>query len=224
MDDKITRGKLHDLIQDDRNLNKGTERGQQLIEKSLREFGAGRSILLDKNNRIIAGNKTHKNAELAGLDDVIIVETDGTKLVAVKRTDVDLDTKKGREMALADNATVKADLDWDTDMMKDVVGDFGIDMNDWDVEIVEEIEKEKENANAQVKFTEVLGEEHNYIVLYCDDEVDWLQMQSIFNVGMAREFSTKKGTENVNAKKIGVGRIMKWTDAYKRLKEHENIG
>lgn len=222
--EEIKKAKLKDLIQDDRNLNKGTERGQELIEKSLREFGAGRSLLLDKNNRIIAGNKTHKNAEALGMDDVIIVETDGTKLVAVKRTDVDLDTKKGREMALADNATVKVDLDWDTDMMKDVVGDFGIDMNDWDVEIVEEIEKEKENAKAQVKFTEVLGEEHNYIVLYCDDEVDWLQMQSIFNVGMAREFSTKKGTENVNAKKIGVGRIMKWTDAYKRLKEHENIG
>jgi len=169
--EEIKKAKLKDLIQDDRNLNKGTERGQELIEKSLREFGAGRSLLLDKNNRIIAGNKTHKNAEALGMDDVIIVETDGTKLVAVKRTDVDLDTKKGREMALADNATVKADLDWDTDMMKDVGGDFGIDMNDWDVEIVEEIEKEKENAKAQVKFTEVLGEEHNYIVLYCDDEV-----------------------------------------------------
>ena len=137
MDDKITRGKLHDLIQDDRNLNKGTERGQQLIEKSLREFGAGRSILLDKNNRIIAGNKTHKNAELAGLDDVIIVETDGTKLVAVKRTDVDLDTKKGREMALADNATVKVDLEWDAEELNAVAEDFGIDTDEWDVELDE---------------------------------------------------------------------------------------
>ena len=137
MAEKVTRGKLHDLIQDDRNLNKGTERGQQLIEKSLREFGAGRSILLDKNNRIIAGNKTHKNAELAGLDDVIIVETDGTKLVAVKRTDVDLDTKKGRKMALADNATVKADLAWNTEELNAVAEDFGINTEEWDVELDE---------------------------------------------------------------------------------------
>ena len=133
MEEKVTRGKLHDLIQDDRNLNKGTERGQQLIEKSLREFGAGRSILLDKNNRIIAGNKTHKNAELAGLDDVIIVETDGTELVAVKRTDVDLDTKQGREMALADNATVKVDLQWDTEQLESVAEDFDIDTEEWGV-------------------------------------------------------------------------------------------
>lgn len=68
---KIKEAKLQDLIQDDRNLNKGTELGQELIEKSLREFGAGRSILIDKNNRIIAGNKTHDNAKLAGLDDVL---------------------------------------------------------------------------------------------------------------------------------------------------------
>ena len=140
MEEKVTRGKLHDLIQDDRNLNKGTERGQQLIEKSLREFGAGRSILLDKNNRIIAGNKTHKNAELAGLDDVIIVETDGTKLVAVKRTDVDLDTKQGREMALADNATVKVDLQWDTEQLESVAEDFGIDTEEWGVETLDEEE------------------------------------------------------------------------------------
>ena len=134
---EIKEAKLNDLIQDDRNLNKGTERGQQLIEKSLREFGAGRSVLIDKNNRIIAGNKTHKNAELAGLDDVIIVETDGTKLVAVKRTDVDLDTKKGREMALADNATTKADLSWDTEELNAVAEDFGIDTDEWDVELDE---------------------------------------------------------------------------------------
>lgn len=132
--EEIKKAKLKDLIQDDRNLNKGTERGQELIEKSLREFGAGRSLLLDKNNRIIAGNKTHKNAEALGMDDVIIVETDGTKLVAVKRTDVDLDTKKGREMALADNATVKVDLEWDTEELESVAEDFGIDTGDWGVD------------------------------------------------------------------------------------------
>lgn len=131
--EEIKKAKLKDLIQDDRNLNKGTERGQELIEKSLREFGAGRSLLLDKNNRIIAGNKTHKNAEALGMDDVIIVETDGTKLVAVKRTDVDLDTKKGREMALADNATVKVDLEWDTEELNAVAEDFDIDTEEWGV-------------------------------------------------------------------------------------------
>lgn len=92
---KIIEKKLSDLKQDDRNLNRGTEEGKAMITKSLQQFGAGRSILLDKNDRIIAGNKTHENAEEIGMEDVIVVETDGTKLVAVKRTDIDIDTKQG---------------------------------------------------------------------------------------------------------------------------------
>lgn len=131
--EEIKKAKLKDLIQDDRNLNKGTERGQQLIEKSLRELGAGRSLLLDKNNRIIAGNKTHKNAEALGMEDVIIVETDGTKLVAVKRTDIDLDSQKGRKMAMADNVTTQVDLAWDTDELDAVAEDYDIDLEEWDM-------------------------------------------------------------------------------------------
>ena len=171
----VKEAKLKDLIQDDRNLNAGTERGQQLIEKSLREFGAGRSILLDKNNRIIAGNKTHKNAELAGLDDVIIVETDGTKLVAVKRTDVDLDTKKGRKMALADNATVKADLAWNTEELNAVADDFGIDTDEWDVELEytpDENDQVGASTNASSLKTLVFGSNR---VPMSDDEFEQLE-------------------------------------------------
>lgn len=141
MAEQLKQGKVHDLIQDDRNLNKGTERGRELIEKSLRQFGAGRSILVDKNNRIIAGNKTHANAEAAGIDDAVIVETDGKKLVVVKRTDIDLNTKQGREMALADNATVKVDLAWDTEQLESVANDFDIETEDWDVSTMTKIDK-----------------------------------------------------------------------------------
>jgi hypothetical protein len=49
---------VNDLIADDTNANDGTLRGQDLVCKSLQRFGTGRSILVDKNNRIIAGNKT----------------------------------------------------------------------------------------------------------------------------------------------------------------------
>jgi len=62
--------KAKDLIHDDKNFNKGSEAGAKLIKKSFEKFGAGRSILLDKNNRIIAGNKS---VEFSGIDDVQIV-------------------------------------------------------------------------------------------------------------------------------------------------------
>ena len=84
---------LADLTQDDRNANRGTERGGAMIERSLRTCGVGRSILIDKNGKIIAGNKTAGNAGMIGIEDVQVVESNGTKLIAVQRTDLDLDNE-----------------------------------------------------------------------------------------------------------------------------------
>lgn len=125
--------KISDLTFDDKNFNKHTEFGMSLLEKSLRNNGAGRSILIDKNNRIIAGNGIVESAGQIGLEDVQIVESDGTKLIAVKRTDIDLDSKQGREMALADNATASADLSWDYEEIGKAVESFDIDVAKWGV-------------------------------------------------------------------------------------------
>ena len=133
------------LIPDDKNFNRGTGEGREMIRRSLQEFGAGRSVLVDKDMRIIAGNKTHENADAANIKKVIVVETDGTELVAVKRTDVELDSREGREMALADNATAKVNLEWDVDAMTEVSEEYGIDLDDWGVDFMmdEPVEKQK---------------------------------------------------------------------------------
>ena len=93
---------IDDLIQDGHNFNKGNEQGQQLMERSFKELGAGRSILLDRNGNIIAGNKSQKAAIAAGIKRVRVIETTGDELVAVKRTDVDIDSADGRKMAYLD--------------------------------------------------------------------------------------------------------------------------
>ena len=134
---KITETNVDKLIPDNKNFNKGTEYGQHLVEESLRKFGAGRSVLLDKNNRLIGGNKVIENAAIIGLDKVIIVETDGNQIVAVKRKDIDLDTAKGREFALADNATGKANLAWDIDIITEQAKMYAIEPKDWGVSLAE---------------------------------------------------------------------------------------
>jgi len=134
---KVIETTIEALVPDDKNFNKGTEFGGHLIEKSLREFGAGRSILLDKNNRIIAGNKTTENCANIGMEKVIIVETDGETLVAVKRKDIDINTPKGREMALADNATASANLSWDKPVIMEAAELMDFDPSDWGVPVDE---------------------------------------------------------------------------------------
>lgn len=126
---------IKELIPDDKNFNKHSEYGMSLLEKSVGKFGMGRSILLDKHNRIIAGNGITETAGQLGIEDVEIVETDGRKIVAVKRTDIDLDTPEGREMALADNATTAANLKWDAEAIKKAEEDYGIIKEAWGIQM-----------------------------------------------------------------------------------------
>lgn len=104
---------IEDLTPDAHNFNRGTDEGRQLMQRSLTELGAGRSILVDRNGNVIAGNKTQEAAIKAGIRKVRVIETDGTELVAVKRTDIDINSAKGRELALVDNLSTQVNLAWD---------------------------------------------------------------------------------------------------------------
>ena len=72
-DSAVTLKKLSALTPDARNANKGSAAGNALIEKSLRKYGAGRSILLDKHG---ACEKTARKCFMMELDpaycDVIV--------------------------------------------------------------------------------------------------------------------------------------------------------
>ena len=168
---------IKDLKFDDKNFNKHTQFGMSLIEKSLRENGAGRSILLDKDNNIIAGNGVVESAGQIGLEKVKIIETDGTEIIAVKRTDVRLNSKKGREMALADNATASADLEWDEENLKSEFTDD--ELHAWAVddfkpyqEIVEDEPDPVDNESTYSVVGDIyqLGEHRIFCGSFEDDE------------------------------------------------------
>ena len=143
MADKII--DIEELAQDQRNFNKGTEQGQELMERSFKEMGAGRSILIDKNGNIIAGNKSQKAAIAAGIKKVRVVETTGDELVAVKRTDVDIDSAEGRKMAYLDNLTTQVNLTWDETELEAVQADVeGFDIADFGFDIGLDTDEPKE--------------------------------------------------------------------------------
>ena len=135
---KVHIADVDELIQDDHNFNIGTQAGAELIGRSFKEFGAGRSVFIDKNNRLVGGNKAQKGFKGAGYRKVVIVDSDPDTLVAVRRKDVDLDTKEGREMAMLDNLTTQVNLAWDKAELESIsdqvegfdVGDFGFDVAD----------------------------------------------------------------------------------------------
>ena len=134
MMNKVTEAKITDLHFDKKNANKHTQKGLRLVEKSLSKLGAGRSILIDKNNNIIAGNGVIETAGQIGMDKLQIVETTGDEIVVVKRTDIDLNSKKGRELAIADNYSAKESIDLDFDVIDDLVAEYDISPVEWELE------------------------------------------------------------------------------------------
>ena len=122
---------MAELKYDPRNYRIHTDKNKRLIRKSLEDCGAGRSILFDKDDCIIAGNGVYEQALELGLP-VRIVESDGTELIAIKRTDLSTEDSRRKALALADNYTSDTSVfDFDA-----IVEDFSADEFDaWEFKI-----------------------------------------------------------------------------------------
>ena len=119
-----------DLIQDSHNYRKHSDTNKARIKKSIDEAGLGRSVVVDADGVLVAGNGVQQVIDKD--TPVRVVETDGTELVVVKRTDLHTDDPRRKTLALADNAT-SDDVEWDTEAMEadgwdtDSVGEWGVD-------------------------------------------------------------------------------------------------
>lgn len=116
---------------DPRNYRIHGDENKRLIHKSLVECGAGRSVLADRDNVLIAGNGVYEEAQKLGLK-VRIVESDGTELIVIKRKDLSTEDEKRKLLALADNHT----SDTSRFNFSAIVEDFDIDkLGDWKMDI-----------------------------------------------------------------------------------------
>ena len=189
---------------DRRNYRKHGDRNRKLIRKSLDELGAGRSIVIDAEGEIIGGNGVF---EAWGDRPIKVIESDGSELVVVQRTDLKTDDEKRKKLAIMDNSTSDTST-WDMSLLQadfdiPALADLGVDVKLKDVD----------DNEPDIKFTEELLEEHNYVVLYFDNSVDWLQAQSLLGLESVHALSSKPGFE-----KKGVGRVLKGAQALEHLK------
>ncbi len=117
---------ISSLQSDHKNARRRTDRSSTLIKESISRYGAARSIVIDEENRILAGNGTIEGAKAAGIKSVRVIETDGNEIIAVKRTGLSEEDKVG--LALADNRT--SDLsEWDQEMLHQLSEEH--DISDW---------------------------------------------------------------------------------------------
>ena len=106
---------IKDLKPDPANARKHNPRNIGQIVSALHEVGAARSIVIDEDNYILAGNGVTEAAAIAGIENVKVVEVDGNTIVAVRRTGLTPEQKK--RLALFDNRTAEL-AEWDIDQLK----------------------------------------------------------------------------------------------------------
>ena len=115
---KITKRKVAELLEDENNARSHGTRNLQAIEKSLKEFGQQKPIVITKDNRVIAGNGTLLAATSLGWDEIDVVVTT-------------LDEVKQSGFAIADNRTAELAA-WDDDALAKTLLDLtakGFDMD-----------------------------------------------------------------------------------------------
>lgn len=170
---------IKELQPDPRNARRRTDRSAALIAKSLQQFGAARSIVIDENNRVLAGNGTIEGAKAAGIQKVRIIETDGSELIAVKRSGLSDEQKIA--LAVADNRT--SDLsEWDTDILAELSQEQTLDP--WFTN--DELSKlfgDKEEEDLSDDQSDELTETYSILITLNDEVEQSAALETLTNLG-----------------------------------------
>ena len=176
---------------------------------SIDQFGMNDPIAVWKDNEIIEGHGRLEALKRLGETTVPIVRLDH------------LTDEQRKAYALVHNQLTMS-TGFDGQKLNVELDSIDMDMSEFDLYLEDmEVEPKQEEDAPEIEFTEVLGEEHNYIVLYFDNEVDWLQAESLFDIGQKRQLSTRKdGKITESMKRTCVGRVLDGAKALEKVRRH----
>jgi hypothetical protein len=118
---------VKDLVPDPKNRRKHTPRNIGMIEDAMQAVGAARSIVIDENNVIHAGNGAVEAAANVGITKVRVVDADGDEIIAVRRRN--LTQEQWRRLAMYDNRTQELST-WNPEQLKLDLAD-GFELKPW---------------------------------------------------------------------------------------------
>jgi hypothetical protein len=191
---------------DSKNYRKHSDKNKRIIKKSVDELGAGRSILIDAENEIIAGNGVY---EQWGDKPIKIIETDGKELIVVKRTDLKPSDEKRKTLALIDNYASDTS-EFDNDLINEDF-DTGV-LNEWEFAPDESI---RDNDEYGTEFVMKDGDKSPFqqITFTLADEQAEQIKNSITDIKNTEEYKycETMGNENSNGNALYLI-IMQWAE------------
>ena len=163
------------------------------VAESIKQFGFVQPIVIDRDGVIVIGHCRALAAEKLGMKEVPCVCVD------------DLTPEQVNALRIVDNKSNESP--WDFDILPDELAD--IDLSGFDFDFGLDKKKSKEEIDGEVEFSEILGEENNYLVLQFKTDIDWLNAQSIFGLETVKSYSTRKdGKVTKNMERKGVARVL----------------
>ena len=194
---QIIQKRLADIVPYANNTKKHDETQIKNVAESIKKYGWVQPIVIDNDGTIVIGHCRALAAERLGIEEVPCVVVS------------DLTEEEINALRIVDNKTNESP--WDFDLLSaelpevdlsDFEFDFGLDFG------LDE-KKNKEEIEGEVEFSEILGEENNYLVLQFKTDIDWLNAQSIFGLETVKSYSTRKdGKVAKNMERKGVARVL----------------
>lgn len=115
--------KLTDVQPQKKNANRHTPRGIGALERSIQQDGWIGAITVAADGETFDGSARVEVGAGAGFEDAIVVDSDGTKPVIVRRKDIPTaDDPRAVRLGVAANRVAQLDLDWNTDVLADLQG------------------------------------------------------------------------------------------------------
>ncbi len=115
--DQNTPTTIEDLTPDPQNARFHNQYNLSLIERGLNEVGAARSIVIDEDGVILAGNGVVEAAANAGIEKVKVVDATGDEIIAVRRSG--LSPRQKKRLALYDNRTSETS-EWNPEVIDEI--------------------------------------------------------------------------------------------------------
>lgn len=193
---------IDELVMYQKNPKKHTKKQIDKIIESINKSGWGDPIVVcPETNEVLSGNGRLLAAKKLGLEEIPVVYAPAG-----------MSEKQKADLVIASNKLVE--VSGYNDNLKILMGMYELNAEDFGmVNMQEELEKAEEEE-PDLEFTEELFEEHNYVVLYFDNTVDWQTACEKFNIETKQALDSRAGYV-----RSGIGRVMRGADVLKLLKD-----
>jgi len=198
---EIKEVKISDLKPADYNPRKISSKEVDELKTSLKEFGFVEPI-------IVNSNKSRKNIVIGGHQRLKAWEELGNETIPVNY--ISLSLKKEKELNIRLN---KSGGEFDFELLEEFFEKD--DLIDWGFEFIENDELvEPDKKNPEIEFTDELFEEHNYVILYFDNEIDWKAAKQKLNIKTKKTEDSKAGYM-----RAGTGRILNGASIIEKISD-----